>query len=141
MHLINRIMFDQHCNLCEARVYCAEMMCTCLDTWIFEYGLSWEQAYPKGRKKQQPSPEPEKYYSPLWFGNKLAAHGMEATPTPSGMNLGIDLAMTNSIAVGKSSGRMSSTSARNTSLKNAASMKQKLKELLHATGVKLMPRT
>src|SRR3954452_2941350 len=75
---------------------------------------------------------------PCGSESKLVAHGMEATPTPSGMNLGIDLAMTSSIAAGKSSGRMSSTSARNTSLKNGASMKQKLKELLHITRVKSM---
>src|SRR4051794_36783632 len=37
MHLINHIIFDQHYNLCDARVYYAEMMCTCPDTWIFEY--------------------------------------------------------------------------------------------------------
>src|SRR4051812_27597307 len=78
---------------------------------------------------------------PCGSESKLVAHGMEATPTPSGMSLEIDLAMTGSTAAGKSSGRMSSISARSTSLKNAASMKQKLKEILHATGVKSMPRT
>src|SRR3954469_10315966 len=82
MHLINRIMFDQHCNLCDARVYCAEMMCTCPDTWIFEYGLSWEQAYPKGRKKRQPSPEPEKYYPPLWFGKQARGPWNGSNPHP-----------------------------------------------------------
>src|SRR4051794_21502655 len=73
--------------------------------------------------------------------SKLMAYRMEAILTPSEMNLGTDLVMTSSIAARKSSGKMSSTLARNISLKNGASMKQKLKELLYATGVKSIPQT
>src|SRR4051812_29250769 len=44
--LIDRIMQDQECLLCGTKVYCAELLCTCPSTWLFEYGLSWKDTYP-----------------------------------------------------------------------------------------------
>ena len=46
-------MYDQKCNLCETRVYCAEMMCTCTSTWLIKYGVKWDTVYPKTKPRKE----------------------------------------------------------------------------------------
>jgi deoxyuridine 5'-triphosphate nucleotidohydrolase len=81
MHI--RIMQDQRCSLCEARVYCAEMMCTCPETWMFEYEKRWSDAYPKAKPKRSYRRE-EKYQPPIWTGEQAEGPWSKKNPHPFG---------------------------------------------------------